>query len=369
MKKQNLLIITNLYPLPWEPNRATFNKQQFKLLKDDYNVHICVPIAWPDYFKNKAKLVESENISYFPYFYTPKIGRRYYAKMMEISFNLFSSLKIKAFSPDKLLSAWAFPEGVMGQSIANKLNIPFYLKVHGSDINGHGDIGPRAKQITFAANNSQGILSVSRALKEKMTSMGVDKEKVNVIYNGVDKGKFFPSSDPQEDHLLYVGNLKSTKGVIELLNAFSLVAKDYPKTKLVYVGSGGMLSQLRELASKHGLTNRVLFYGSIDHSEIPALMRQSRCIVLPSYAEGVPNVLLESMSCGTPVVATNVGGIPEVVIEGETGYTCEPKSAEKFAQALRKALSKKWDKEVVVEHAKQFDWKKNKEQLLKMLKR
>jgi glycosyltransferase involved in cell wall biosynthesis len=368
MKNNNLLIISNLYPLPWEPNRATFNKQQFELLKDEYNTHIAVPIAWIEYFKNRKKIIEQDGITYFPYFYTPKVGRKYYAKMMEWSFRLFSSSCIKKFGPDKILAAWAFPEGVMGQSIAKKLKIPFYLKVHGSDINSNVDIESRAKQITVAANNSSGVLSVSEALKEKMVNMGVSPEKINVIYNGVHKDKFFPViDDSPKNSLLYVGNLKEEKGVVELIEGFFHITTKFPDVRLRIAGSGPMENILRDYVNKLKISNKVEFLGSVNHEDIPKLMQQSKFVLLPSYAEGVPNVLLEAMSCGIPVVATNVGGIPEVVIEGLTGCLSNPKSSERFAIALEKALKTNWDKDKIVNHSKHFDWENNKEKLIKML--
>lgn len=368
MSMKKLLIISNLYPLPWEPNRATFNRQQFELLKDNYQVRIAVPVAWPEYLKHRDEIEQNDKVTYFPNFYTPGLGRRFYPKMMELSFRLFSGSCLKDFVPDKILSCWAFPEGVAGQKLAERLGIPFYLKVHGSDINGHGNIPERAKQIVNAANKSNGILSVSNALKDKMITMGIDADKINVIYNGVDKTQFKPNaSEMRNNTLFYVGNLKDTKGVMELLKAFHLVSAEYPELKLTYAGSGHMRTPMNAYIEENGLVDRVKFLGTVNHNELPALMKLARFVVLPSYAEGVPNVLLESMSCGTPVVATAVGGIPEVVQEGMNGYLSEPRSATEFAETLRKALNHDWDYNAIASHAEQFDWNRNKAQLLDLL--
>lgn len=365
--KEKLLILSNLYPLPWEPNRATFNKQQFELLKNDYDVHIAVPIAWMDFIKRKDEVINTSYVTYFPYFYTPKKGRRFYPDMMKLSLKFFGDSLLKKFNPDKILASWAFPDAVVGEKIAKDLGIPFYVKVHGSDINGHGDIPSRAKQIVKSLNNSNGVLSVSQALIENMVTMGADRDNLNLIYNGVNKSKFYPVERKQNKEILYVGNLKDTKGVMELIEAFNMIKDSHPDATLKYAGSGHMMTPLNQYALDNDIADRVIFLGPVNHEDIPSLMQSACVVALPSYAEGVPNVLLESMSCGTPVVATNVGGIPEVVLEGQTGYTCNEKSSELFSRLLNDSLLKEWDHDLIVKHAEIFDWSINKSKLLSIL--
>jgi glycosyltransferase involved in cell wall biosynthesis len=369
MKKENLLIFTNLYPLPWERNRATFNKQQFDLLKEKYNLHIAVPIAWPEYVKkSKTYDMNAEGITYFPYFYTPKKGRRFYPKLMKWSLKLLGSKILKNFNPDKILASWAFPEGVVGAELAEELNIPFYLKVHGSDINGHGEIPSRAHQIVKSANKANGILSVSQALSDKMVSMGINQDKIDVIYNGVNKEKFYrDEAVARENNILYVGNLKDTKGVMELIEAFYMISQEHPDYKLTFAGGGHMLHSLKEYASEKNIADRVKFLGPVNHEQIPDLMKTSKFIALPSYAEGVPNVLLESMSCGTPVISTDVGGIPEIVPIEKLGILCKSKDSKAFAEALSRGLSCNWESLYIANYAKRFDWSVNQEKLLNLL--
>lgn len=370
MKKENILIFTNLYPLPWEPNRATFNRQQFDLLKERYNLHIAIPIAWPDYLKRSKEfdMNKDSEITYFPYFYTPKKGRRFYPKLMKWSFKLFANNLLKSFMPDKILASWAFPEGVVGAELAQEINVPFYLKVHGSDINGHGEIAVRASQIVAAANSARGVLSVSQALADKMVEMGVKKEKIHVIYNGVNKEKFYLDESVKRDkNILYVGNLKDSKGVFELIEAFKNISGKYDGYTLTYAGSGHMMNALKDYAKANCISDRVNFLGSVDHEKIPNLMKQSAFVALPSYAEGVPNVLLEAMSCGTPVLATNVGGIPEVVPIEKIGILCNAKSSEEFTKVLDRALNYNWEEKYISDYAKRFDWKVNQEGMINLL--
>ena len=95
--KSKLLIITNLYPLPWEPNRATFNRQQFEALTDDYELSFLIPVAFIDWFKNRKHIIQSDTKRYFPYFFTPKIGRRFYAIFMFFSMLLHSSFWLRCY--------------------------------------------------------------------------------------------------------------------------------------------------------------------------------------------------------------------------------------------------------------------------------
>jgi len=238
--KSKLLIITNLYPLPWEPNRATFNKQQFTYLSELYDVYILVPIAWLDYLKHR-KEIQSDNpkIHYFPYFYTPKFGRRYYSWWMFFSIYLSSFRWIKSLNISSILASWAYPDGVAAYKLSKLLNLPFYLKVHGSDINTYSQFPSRAKQIREIANQSKGILSVSQALASKMVDMGINKELIKVIYNGVNRDLFYYNPETNKNsNLLFIGNLKKTKGVIELIDSFNHIQKNHSQLKLKFVGTG-----------------------------------------------------------------------------------------------------------------------------------
>tara|TARA_R110001599_G_scaffold217409_1_gene415614 strand:- start:1004 stop:2137 length:1134 start_codon:yes stop_codon:yes gene_type:complete len=371
MNKQALTVITNLYPLPWEPNRATFNRQQFELLKDDYELSIVIPIAFPDWFLHRKEIKQTESLRYVPYFYLPKFGRRFYSVMMFISIIMHSGLWLMRKKPEKILASWAFPEAVAASWISKLFNADFYFKVHGSDINLHGKIPARAKQIVKASKRALGILSVSQALADEMITMGIDKEKIRVIYNGVDHQKFqvqhaIANKQPN-DYILYVGNLKKEKGVIELIKGFAAISEKYPALKLLYAGPGNLRSELTNQAKNLAISDKVVLLGGVDHNQLPELISQARVLALPSYNEGVPNVVLEAMACGTPVLATNVGGIPEVVNEEVCGKIIEAKSYSAVSEGLDYILSATWDKANIQQHSQQFSWQNNKHQLLKML--
>ncbi|ASP47974.1 glycosyltransferase [Cognaticolwellia beringensis] len=371
--KPSLVILTNLYPLPWEPNRATFNRQQFAQLDDDFVKSVLVPIAFPDWFAHRKEIKQTEHLRYVPYFYLPKFGRRLYSAMMFISIMLHSGLWLMRKKPEKILASWAFPEAVAASWISKLFSADFYFKVHGSDINLHGKIPARAKQIIAASKRAVGILSVSQALADEMITMGIDKEKIRVIYNGVDhdifNSKHFITNKKIDDYILYVGNLKKEKGVIELIKGFAAISEKYPALKLLYAGPGNLRSELANQAKNLAISNKVVLLGSVDHNQLPELISQARVLALPSYNEGVPNVVLEAMACGTPVLATDVGGIPEVVNEKICGKIIVARSDTAVAEGLDYILSSVWDNKKIQQHSQQFSWQNNKHQLLKMLMR
>lgn len=366
--KEKILIITNLYPLPWQPTRATFNFQQFGFLEQYADVYYLIPIAFPDWWKHRDAVENStSNLLYVPYFYLPKVGRRFYPKLMQWSLSLIASKWIKNISPTKVLASWAFPDAVAAVEIAKKMSADFYFKVHGSDINMHATFPARAKQIVNISKQAKGILSVSQDLANKMISMGINKDKIHVIYNGVNLNKFIlKKPNTESPYLLFVGNLKQEKGVIELLQAFIKVHDQFPLLQLKYVGDGNMASQLQAIINKHQLHAKVKLEGVKRHEELPDIIANATLLVLPSYNEGVPNVVLEAMACGTPVVVTRVGGIPEVVT-ADTGIIANEITASCIAQCLNQALVKKWNYQTIRAHAELYSWTKNTQALASML--
>jgi glycosyltransferase involved in cell wall biosynthesis len=197
--------------------------------------------------------------------------------------------------------------------------------------------------------------------------MGINKDKIHVIYNGVNLEKFIPKpADNSSPYIVFIGNLKHDKGVIELLNAFIQIHKQFPDLKLRYIGSGNMTVKLQEIISKNQLEEKVILEGVKAHDQLPDIIAQAKLLALPSYNEGVPNVILEAMACATPVVATNVGGIPEVVTK-ETGVIATEITANAIAFSLQEALEKNWDYSAIRSHAELFSWEKNTNELVSML--
>jgi len=245
------------------------------------------------------------------------------------------------------------------------------IKVHGSDIH---DVDTKCRKLltSWALRKSNIVLSVSEDLAEKMHSdFSVPLDKIEVVRNGIDKDKFFPIAkksankilgqlDPDTFNILFVGNLKPEKCPHVLLEAFSELTKKKRKIKKItlhFVGGGPLEVMLKENISKLGVQEAVVFHGVISHDQIPLFINAVDVLVLPSLREGMPNVVLESLACGTPVVASSVGGIPEVLANGETGFLAAPGDAKDLMCKLENAIDMDWDKNVVSESSGNCSWK------------
>lgn len=370
---RKLLIFSNLYPSPWAPQMATFNFQQFRKLSELFDTLICVPVPFWVYFKYIKDVKQSHrdkpNVIYFPYFFTPKIGRQFYGRMMFLSvkFSVFRS--IKAFRPDACFTSWVYPDGYAGKAIANVLNIPIIVKAHGSDVNVYTqDTALRLPTINVL-KTIDSLVSVSQAIATKVREFDVPKENVNVVYNGVDKEKFYPIDGLKGDttrHIVFIGNLKTDKGIFELYDAFKQYVLPLGNAVMHFIGGGGNLNVLSQKIQADDLSDQIIMHGSLSHDSINEWMNKAAVVCLPSYHEGVPNVLLEAMSTGTPVVATSVGGIPEVVPEF-AGILVEPKDKNALGNALLTALSTSYDSLAIIEHAKKFDWAENAKSIEKII--
>lgn len=379
--RPRLLIITNLYPTPWENLRGTFNFQQFNHLAEHLDIRIIVPVSWKDRFKHRNSLRKElaehplqNNVSYPVYWYTPGCFRGSYGWSMWASLQWQCRKLIDDFQPDYLLSSWAYPEGVAGTRIAQSLGIPAFVKVHGSDINitaQHPDVKP---QIHDWGQKVAGVASVSFDLKQKLEKLGVPGSRIHVIYNGIDHQRFHPSDREaarrmlhldDAPFLLYVGDLKARKGCMDLLLAFLKLEDKHPDLKLYIAGTGAMQSTLQQTIEQTGVQEKVSLLGKVQHADLNQWYNAASLTCLPSYNEGVPNVLLESMACGTPVVATRVGGIPEV-INSDCGLLTEPGDIEALARALDNALEKNWNQERIHQHATGFSWEENTRKMLNM---
>jgi glycosyltransferase involved in cell wall biosynthesis len=189
----------------------------------------------------------------------------------------------------------------------------------------------------------------AQAVKKFMVEeIRLPEEKIAVIYNGVDVGRFDIQVERKmvRDALglaegdlacVTVARLDAQKGVRYLIEAARKVVEDKPNVKFLVVGDGPLRGSLEMLSEKLGLTEHVFFLGK--KADIARLLKASDVFVLPSVWEGFPNVVLEAMASGLPVIATKTSGTPEAVAEGETGLLVEPKDSDGLAEAILKSLS------------------------------
>jgi len=353
---KSMLIITNLYPVPWGPNRASFNKQQFDFIAAERRVKIVVLLPWTEWLKHRKDCLASDDLKYCPYFYIPKFGRRLVPWFQ--SFSLFFLLPwMKKQQASQLYTSWGFPDAVSASIINKWLKLPLFIKVHGTDVNENTLYSARKALMKKWLSKASKIFCASQALADTLASIGIPENKLAVNYNGVNAEVFFPSeTEDTSTNIIFVGSLIPTKGVNELLNAFISLQKTMPNVTLDIIGEGPLKAYLVNKAEELQLNINV--HGSLPLTNVAQKIRTSTLLVLPSYREGVPNVLLEAFASGIPVVSTIVGGIPEVVNDN-VGLLVEPKNADELEKAIHTALNTSWNKSDIIEHAKQFDWNRN----------
>jgi len=219
--------------------------------------------------------------------------------------------------------------------------------------------------IRWTLSNAAGVISVSNSLGKAIADLGFPEDRVRIIGNGIDPARFSPVDPfqartrlnlPQTGPIVVsVGALIPRKGFHFLIPALAQIAPRFPGLRLYVLGEGEYRAKLEALARKLGIQDRVFLPGNIPNEELRFWYSASTVSCLVSSREGWPNVLQESLACGTPVVATNLWGAPEVIVSPDLGLLVE-QNVEAIASALDVALSKSWDRAAIARHAGERTW-------------
>lgn len=359
MSRQRILFISSYFPNSKSPNIATYNRQELLALSQYYDIDVVVPISWLDRIRSLNFLT---NISiagiggvYATYFYTPLFLRNLYGKMFHRSIKRIAHGLAKKNRYDLVYSSWLFPDAWAAGKVANHLGLPLFVSVLGTDVNRLVKNTSLAKRAIEVVDLSISLKCVSRSLKNKLISIGCNKDKLFVLENGIDNGVFYPQEKMSsrekcdiklsEKVILFVGNLKKEKGLEELCYSFLKLKQAKPsfEFRLIIIGKGQYRAELIKLIDKLNLKENVSLLGERSLSEISSYMNASDVFCLPSYSEGQPNVVMEALSCHTPVVATNVGGTPD--LDDGFGNIClvPPKDVPKLTDALSRFIDKDFD--------------------------
>jgi glycosyltransferase involved in cell wall biosynthesis len=261
---------------------------------------------------------------------------------------------------DLIDAHYFYPDGVAATMIGKALNKPVVITARGTDINLIPRYPKPRRMILDAARDCAAVITVSAALKDALVGVGGTEEKITVLRNGVDLELFTPEDRSQARAkfgitrfaLASVGNLIPTKGhqlVIEALQSL-------PDVELLIAGRGPHEQAFRDLALRLGVADRIQFLGVLAQSELRWLYSAADSLVLASEREGWPNVLLEAMSCGTPVIASNVGGVPEIVAAPEAGVLMDERSAHGIERAIARLRHALPARSATRTYAEQFGW-------------
>ena len=270
-------------------------------------------------------------------------------------------LEIQTIKPD-VFHAQSLLCGIPAVVAKKFLKIPYVVWGQGSDIYLPG----RFTRMTSKSilQNADAVLALTEDMKQKMREI-CDRD-ISVVPNGIDLKRFEISSGEKKEGsaktIIFVGRLHPVKGVQYLIEAMAIVHQQMPDVKLVIVGDGVERARLEELAEKLNLNGCIQFAGQVPQESIPRLMHQADVFALSSLSEGLPVVILEAMAAGLPIVATKVGGIPDIVEEGVNGYLVNAKSSEEIADRLLILLQNDEMREEIAaknrEKAKLYTWDK-----------
>jgi teichuronic acid biosynthesis glycosyltransferase TuaC len=356
-----IALVSQIFPVREQPYRGHSVFQTALRLRQWADVRAISPHAsYPSWLKPKTRLWSSTDLSYSP----EGIPTKYcsYPALPVLSRVTNGSLCARAIEPliaadlpDVILSYWVYPDGFAAARVGRRLGIPVVIKAIGTDIN---DLrGPVHKALSRKAlQDASFCLTVSEDLRRKIIAMGIGAERVQAISNGCDTSVFYVQDRELARKelglsldgrlVVYVGRYDIAKGLVELLNAVPKIAAAHPRLTVALVGDGPARPELEGHVTRLGIQDHVKFVAPCRSSGVAKWMAASDLFTLPSYREGCPNVVIEALSCGKPVVAANVGGVPDLV-DDECGILVPPRDAEALARAISAALGRTWDCEAI----------------------
>jgi glycosyltransferase involved in cell wall biosynthesis len=372
------LVLTNLFATPDQPNRGPFNQRQFAELQKLHDLLVIVPMPRrrPGKAGNGAvsmwKTAAGSTAIAMPVWHPAIIGRLLNAWWLYRVSKAVLRQHIREWRPQFVVGSFAYPDGVAATMLGRSLGVPVIIKVHGSDINLMARDPIIRLQLRWAFRRAAGVVAVSRALVDRMQELGLQHPHTLLVYNGIDKTVFRPLDRDaaramlglpvSKRRILYIGNLKRDKGVVDLLRAFQRLATELPDVDLEFVGAGPAADELGQSIAAAGLAARVHLRGARPHDEMPHWLAACDILCLPSHAEGVPNVLVEAQASGRPVVASAVGGVPEVVRNG-AGLLVPPREVDTLKGALVQALNSTWDSDRIVRDCPLPSWQESAQRL------
>jgi glycosyltransferase involved in cell wall biosynthesis len=376
MTPVRLLTFSTLFPHAARPNHGIFveNRLRHLLASEQATSVVVAPVPWfpsrsdrfGDWALNArapaAELRHGIAIRHPRYPVIPKLGMAaapwllYRAMVPQVA-----RLLAEGHRFDVIDAHYVYPDGVATTWLGQRFGLPVVITARGTDVNLIPLHRIPRRLIQGAIRDASALVAVSAALKQALVELGAPDEKVTVLRNGVETGLFCPQPDRVAARsalrltgptLISVGSLIERKGHHRTIEAM----RQLPGFELLIAGEGPERERLAVMIREYSLEGRVRLLGPRPHRALPTLYGAAAASVLASSREGWANVLLESMACGTPVVAADIWGNPEVVRAPEAGVIYEPNTPDGLAAGVRRLFAALPDRAATREYAEPFSW-------------
>lgn len=374
------LLFSTLYPSSVRPGHGIFVETRLRELLSSGQVQtkVVAPVPWfystdpryGDYARMastpKRETYHGIDIWHPRYFLPPKVGMTIAPLMLYVgAIATVQKVLDEGFEFDVIDAHYYYPDGVAAALLARHFNKPFTVTARGTDLNLIPQYALPRRMMQWTARRAAASIGVCAALVDVLRGWGVAPERLYVMRNGVDLKRFRPvpqnaaraelglSGSPV---LLSVGYLVERKGHHIAIEAMPTVLATHPHARLVIVGEGVERERLLALCQRLSVQDNVTFTGALPNAELFKWYSAADVLVLASSREGWANVLLEAMACGTPVVATDIWGTPEVVADAVAGRLVAQREGIAFAQQINALLVAYPDRRLVRAYAEQFGW-------------
>jgi teichuronic acid biosynthesis glycosyltransferase TuaC len=373
-----ILTVSSLFPSRARPRHGIFVETRLHHIVQAYTIdaRVVAPVPWFPFrsprFGRYAAFADTPErelrcegrvqVVYPRYLMLPRLGVRWQPDAMAHSICAATSAwRTSGWCPDLIDAHYLYPDGVAGALLARRLGLPLVLTARGSDVNVIANLSAPRRRILGACQQADRIVTVSDGLRSSLVDLGVDAAKIVTLRNGVDADLFRPHDPtylrqrlglPDLPILASVGNLVPEKDQSLALRAL----RELPEYQLVVVGDGPLRKELVALARTLGVERRVSFVQPMPQRELADLYSSAEALLLTSSREGWPNVVVESLACGTPVIAMDVGAAREMLQDPVAGRVLVERSGTAIAAAVRDLARSATDRKAIRAHARHFDW-------------
>jgi len=373
-----ILTFTSLFPNAVDPDFGIFIFQRTSHLaqRRGNSVEVVAPVPYaPSFLKGTARgamaaipseeAIDGLEVHHPRYLLLPKVSMLLHGLLMYRGcLPLVRRLhQRKRF--DCIDAHYVFPDGLAAVRIGRSLGIPVVVTARGSDIHTFKGFATIRPQLRWTLRNATGVVAVSKSLATMMRSLEPALQAVPVIGNGVDGGRFFREDrltaraklglNPKDRIVVSVAALKHIKGPDLLVRAAALLKQCFADCRVLFVGAGSELARLQRLGRELDCADICQFVGTVPNTELRTYFSAADVSCLTSRGEGWPNVILESLACGTPVVATRVGAVPDLLANPDLGLVVES-NPEAICSGLTQALHRAWETQAISAYAQRHTW-------------